>query len=85
MTFGRLTWGIMAGTAGTVSVLVVQWMWTRVFGEFTHVSLWWVFVGAGGAVLLAADYLGLMASPYTEPTPSLDARASSEYKRDDRP
>jgi hypothetical protein len=83
MSFGRLTCGIVAGIVGIVSMVVVQWIETRLFGGPAHGSLWVAFVGGGGAVLLAADRLGLLASPYTEPTLGLHKRESSERNRDE--
>ena len=82
MRIGRLTFGIVAGIVGMSSLFVVQWIETRLFGGPIRGSLWVAFLGAGGAVLLAADRLGLLASPYTEPTLGLDTRESSERNRD---
>ena len=83
MRLGRLVWGIGAGIVGILSVVVVQWIETRLFGGPIRGSLWAAFVGGGGAVLFAVDRLGLLASPYTEPTLDLDRRESRERNRDD--
>lgn len=83
MRLGRLTCGIVAGIVGILSVVAVQWVETRLFGGPIRGSLWVAFLGGGGAVLLSADRLGLLASPYTEPTLGLDRRESSERNRDD--
>ena len=83
MRLGRLTCGIVAGIVGILSVAVVQWIETRLFGGPTRGSLWVAFLGGGSAVLLAADRLGLLASPYTEPTLGLHNRESSERSRDE--
>ena len=82
MRISRLTCGIVAGIVGMSSLFVVQWIETRLFGAPTRGSLWVAFLGGGGAVLLAADRLGLLTSPYTEPTLGLDRRESSERNRD---
>jgi hypothetical protein len=82
MRLGRLTCGIVAGVVGILCVVVVQWVETRLFGGPTRGSLWVAFLGGGGAVLGAADRLGLLASPYTESTLDLDRRESSERNRD---
>jgi hypothetical protein len=66
--FGRLAWGIIAGTVGTIVAFAVQAVETRVIGTTTGKLFWVAFVGAGGGVLWLVDRLGLLASPYSDET-----------------
>ena len=48
--------------------VVVQTLETRFLGSPRRASFWVTFFAAGSAVLWLADRIGLMASPYSEPT-----------------
>ena len=68
MRFSRLACGIIAAAVGVVAGVIVQALETRFLGAPTRASFWVSFFGAGGAVLWLVDRLGLLASPYVEPT-----------------
>jgi hypothetical protein len=77
MQFGRLTWGILAGSLALTAAFAVQAIADRIFGFVVGRRVLSVtFLGVGGAVLWFADHFELMRSAYAEPILGLQDQAA---------